>query len=376
MQNQDEAPDADIEGTPYRMAHRARSMLRSRNLLVGGLVLLTGCSSGGADADSTASLSPTSATSPSEATGGSGAAEAGNPYAELHGVVVYQTPSGDHESIWLVDPSGANDHQILGSDEDARHPRWSADGEQLVYSVCPPSMPGCTLNIAEPDGSNTTAAYDCGRDCFGGDGASLSPDGHLLAFTRYDGDVEAGPPSHASIAVGPPGGPFEDLTYARSLPSGVSDQFPRWSPDGEHLVFFRERIEEEVVVATAVFMVDVDGRELGQLTPWKMNAGNPDWSPDGSTIVFNTNPLVDFESDGISDVYSIRPDGTGLTQLTDFGDGAERADQPTWADDGDVIMLTLMSSGGKELWAMRADGSDLAQITTGGLYTHPQLQPR
>ena len=31
----------------------------------------------------------------------------------------------------------------------------------------------------------------------------------------------------------------------------------------------------------AVFVVNVDGTGLRRLTPWKMLAGDPDWSPDG-----------------------------------------------------------------------------------------------
>ena len=36
-------------------------------------------------------------------------------------------------------------------------------------------LPACTLKIADPDGSDITTAYDCGSECFGGDGASFSP---------------------------------------------------------------------------------------------------------------------------------------------------------------------------------------------------------
>ena len=62
----------------------------------------------------------------------------------------------------------------------------------------------------------------------------------------------------------------------------------------------------------AVFIVNVDGSGLFQLTPWALNAaGDPEWSPDGKWIVLVTHPR-----DGSENVHKVRPDGTGLTNLT------------------------------------------------------------
>jgi hypothetical protein len=51
------------------------------------------------------------------------------------------------------------------------------------------------------------------------------------------------------------------------------------------------------------------------LTRWKLNGGgNPDWSPDGKRILFRT-----ISSDELhGNIYTIRPDGSGLRQLTHY----------------------------------------------------------
>jgi Tol biopolymer transport system component len=309
------------------------------------------------------------------ATGAAGATAPSDTYGDLPGEVVFQTLNGDHESIWLIEPDGTNERIILGQDHWTAHPRWSFDGEHLVYTDCT-DTDGCALTIVDADGSNPTVAYSCGPTCYGGDGAALSPDG-TLAFTRYfGGDPAVEAPSHAALTVGPPGGPFVDIDSTRQFPTGVSDQFPRWSPDGTHLVFYRERYRDEAIVGAAVFTIAADGTDLRRLTPWSMNAGNPDWSADGKRIAFNTYPIVDFET-GPSDIYTVRPNGKHLQRITHSSAKGYRADQPTFAAGHRVIFFTLETAPGtKQLWAMRSDGTNKAQITTTGLYTHAQLQPR
>src|SRR5439155_10699725 len=76
---------------------------------------------------------------------------------------------------------------------------------------------------------------------------------------------------------------------------------------------------------TAIFIVNVDGTNLHQLTLWSELAGDPDWSPDGSKIVYSTHPLrVDWGADVESELITIRPDGSGRTVLTKFGLGGPR----------------------------------------------------
>ncbi len=59
-------------------------------------------------------------------------------------------------------------------------------------------------------------------------------------------------------------------------------------------------------------------------------------------IVFTTYDLGEFQgTDEPSNLYTIRPDGSGLTQLTAFGLGERRATQPTWTPDGERIFTLV-----------------------------------
>jgi dipeptidyl aminopeptidase/acylaminoacyl peptidase len=91
---------------------------------------------------------------------------------------------------------------------------------------------------------------------------------------------------------------------------------------------------------------------------------NPQWSPDGRTILFESN------IDGAFGVYTIARDGTGLRRLTDPSFVAE---QPTWSPDGASIVYSRRPN----IHVMKADGSDDRPILSmpGGAYYQSSFSP-
>jgi len=81
----------------------------------------------------------------------------------------------------------------------------------------------------------------------------------------------------------------------------------------------------------------VDGNERVQFNIEGMNAGLPQWSPDGKQIVFMGATLKTGWR-----AYLISSDGTGLRELIP---GAEAGYDPGWSPDGKSIVLTLNPAG-------------------------------
>src|SRR5213592_3064252 len=63
---------------------------------------------------------------------------------------------------------------------------------------------------------------------------------------------------------------------------------------------------------------------------------------------------------GTQNLYSIRPDGTGLTQLTFLTADQGGASEPSWSPDGKSIVFTVGSADFStwRIWIMNADGSN------------------
>ena len=67
----------------------------------------------------------------------------------------------------------------------------------------------------------------------------------------------------------------------------------------------------------------------------------------------------DFPRRARSDIYSIKPNGTGLTKLTETAD----AWSPAWSPDGTRIAYEDWSDGDLEIYVMDPDGSNVVQLT-------------
>ncbi|MDR3499448.1 MAG: hypothetical protein P4L72_09500 [Parvibaculum sp.] len=154
-----------------------------------------------------------------------------------------------------------------------------------------------------------------------------------------------------------------DGTGLRLLTDGSGNAgFPNWSPDGK-LIVYRRSTE----TGSSLFILDIATRASHLLTSGR-HENFPTWSPKGDRIAFTSDRTGDYE------IYTIRPDGTGLTQLT-HSPGNEGHN--SWSPDGEWIAFTSAHEGYKDeallhphnpqsygdIYIMRADGSDMRMLT-------------
>jgi Tol biopolymer transport system component len=116
---------------------------------------------------------------------------------------------------------------------------------------------------------------------------------------------------------------------------------PRWSPDGTEIVFAVDRMDDEAFeTGAAVAVVPATGGEPRYLTSFDDWAYNPDWSWVTDEIVYGDSIrdlMRDYDPAAeASDIFIIRPDGTGRRQLTHAASG-EHFRGPRWMPDSTAL---------------------------------------
>jgi TolB protein len=143
---------------------------------------------------------------------------------------------------------------------------------------------------------------------------------------------------------------------------------PMVSPNGARVVYehrrshFADRLERRALIVAAA-----NGRQAKRITPWNLNAGDgADWSPDGQRILFRS--YEDDDDRTQSQLFTIRPDGRDLHQITHVPDGTLLLSS-SFSPDGEWIVYGAQGIGGNaDVFVMRSDGSDQRQITKTALW--------
>jgi tricorn protease-like protein len=154
---------------------------------------------------------------------------------------------------------------------------------------------------------------------------SVRPDGTGLRNETDDQYIDAAPaysPDGRRLAFASRGDIFvKDVgsTEERRLTNSPElDTEPAFSPDGQKIVYSGHNVH----YTTDLYTMNAEGTEVKKLTD---GGSSPDWSPDGTKIAFSTN----------GELYVIKPDGTGLKNLTNSPTVMESG--PSWSPDGTKI---------------------------------------
>jgi TolB protein len=221
----------------------------------------------------------------------------------------------------FIAAAGADTYEVIYQDKSRNvlGPQWSPGGDKIIFGV---------------------GVFDAFFNGFHGQ--------FLKPGDRAEGGAQIG-------IINPDGSGFREVTTGPN-----NNGFPSMAPDGKRFVYRTFGPEGD-----GLRIMNLETRAVTTLTAGYDNF--PLWSPRGDLIMFSRQAGGDYE------IYSVKPDGTGVRRLTfSRGNDAHMA----WSPDGDEIAFVSTRMGFKdemtytdapqpygELFVMRSDGSDVRQLT-------------
>jgi Tol biopolymer transport system component len=289
---------------------------------------------------------------------GAGAAWAGT--AGQNGKIVFvggDTQSGNFQ-LFTMNPDGTDVVQVTNlpaNNFESLLPNISPDGRRIAFcfgnfQVAAPHADLYAINI---DGTGLRQLTNDGLSCF----PRWSPDGTLIIFAHL-----ATTNNNVITTMHADG-----TGTLLSLSSNLWDSIGFFTPDASHVVFY----SQSGGLVAAAWTMDAHGANKQRLTAAALEGFPTDVSPDGKHILVGNHG--NSPAALTNDIFVMNPDGTGLTQLTNFPT-IHHDLNASYSPDGTKIVfmsdrlssdVSLDNYGTFDIFTMNADGSNVTRIAAG-----------
>ena len=246
-----------------------------------------------------------------------------------HSRLAFSNNSTGQKEIYLVDYDGKGMLRLTTDASIALFPRWSPDGFKLYYT---------TYRYHNPDAFEIDLKERRIRPVSSRQGLNIpggvSPDGDRLLMTL---SRSANPHIYEmNLAT-------REMKRLTTRSDSV-DSSAAYSPDGKYITFVSDRSGNP-----QVYIMEIATGKTQRLT--RLNwCDTPRWSSSGEWITFAGRQS---SSDNF-DIYLVDITGSQLRQLThDAGSNED----PTWSPDGRFIGFTSTRGGSRQIYVMDSDGS-------------------
>jgi len=272
------------------------------------------------------------------------------PYFDSRIVFVAESGPKDQRSkrLAIMDYDGANVSYLTDSASIVLAPRFSPDGERVLYTSYESGFPRIyVMNVGSVQ-RRVLESQD-GQMSFA---PRFGPDGRTVVYSVSRG----GNTDLFRMDIGT--GASTRLTSAPSIETA-----PSFSPDGTRIVFESDRSG-----TPQLYIMPASGGEAQRISFGQGRYGTPVWSPRGDLIAFTK------QSKGRFHIGVMRTDGSEERLLT-----ASFLDEgPTWSPNGRVIMFTRETQGAQgsaSLYSVDITGRNLRQVPTTTGASDPSWSP-
>ncbi len=247
--------------------------------------------------------------------------------------------------IWMVERSGGTAMPLTAEGESSSHPRWSPDGKHLAF-----------LSSRDEGKTQVWSLYRGG--------------GEAIQLTDTAQSVEAfewSPGSKKMLLILKDPSP-EELDAKEQGDKYEEKTAPPWVID-------REQFKTDYVGyldrrRTHVHVLDLETKEITQLTDGDYDDSEATWSPDGKFIAFTSNRTENPDSNYNTDIWIVALKGKGKVARVTKNPGADAS--PAWSPDGRYIAHTAVTDVDAMIYATQhlavsSAGGGKTTILTAGL---------
>jgi Tol biopolymer transport system component len=283
-------------------------------------------------------------------------------YAGTNGRIAFAADRTGSTQLYTANADGTDLFQLTNLPPAVNPLAWaldySPDGRRIVFSH---DMTGALeLYVINVDGTGLVQiTHDNEENAW----PRWSPDGEHIVFGRLT-DVSSDVPGFGVHVITTM---RADGTEQQLLSSRVWDSYePEYTTDGKHIVFG----SNFGGFVSAVWIMDTHGKQPKRLTIAELQAGGIDVSPDGRQIVFHDNQ----NSANPSSIFTMNIDGTHIRRLTSRGHFDL---QPVYSPDGTKILFLSdrASPDSVDAFVMDSNGSHFRRIVEGASWPDWGPQP-
>jgi len=276
------------------------------------------------------------------------AAPAWATYPGQNGRIAFVANLSGTFQLYTINPDGSDMLQLTNlppTDFPFWLPDYSPDGERILF--CHDMTGAVELYVINADGTGLTQlTNDGGENIF----PRWSPDGTHIVFSQL---FSAAFDYHHIATI------KADGSDRRQLTNRLWDHYqPEYTTDGKHIIF----ASNVGGLVSALWIMNTDGSHKKQLTKAPLEAGGADMSPDGKRMVFYSQQ----NTARPTSIWIANNDGTNLMRLTRPKELV--ALDPVFSPDGTKIVFhggSRSTNNTVDLFTMNPDGSGLQRFATG-----------
>lgn len=294
--------------------------------------------------------------------------KSGNPQRAYEAFLrVMESTQGDiyRSSVSAYIAGGYKVIQLTNNPAAEGFPVFSPDGNKIMYQ----KKVGNNWDIFEYDlatrGESTVVTSPADEEL-----PDYAPDGSAVIYASNADDRR---PVDAKFKVREISLLNKVDNYVQTLTQSAADDWlPRYSNDGEKVLFVSDRSDlrdvSYVEKQSDLYLMEKDGDFQLQLTKTAANEGGPCFSADDKRVFYHS------DQNGQFDIFTIREDGSQMMTVVDEKSGNDV--NPDASSDGEWITFMSDRDGNYEIYRARINGADQERLSfSPGIDGNPAYSP-